>query len=385
MIEQPEPEGGRAADAFRAALARHADEVVPGRSLPTRPARRRGRWLAAGAAVAVAASAVVGFALVDRDRPGDGALDPAGEPPAIAEGWRGVTFRDVTVQVPEDWGDGNVPQTDWCTAGLRPPLDGPYVDTRLGVGAILDIGCPPVPDVPPGFQPGPVSTWLPHLEMYDTTYLEDPLPDGTTTHAGWTLRVRTLGDVQLRLLSESSTEAVAEEIMAGAQQSDTGVMGCDTTSPAQEAPQPEDPVFPPDGDLASVDEEAVWGLLVCQYDRVGPNRPALRAERRLEASKARDWLAAAQAAPRTGGPDAPQNCLEPWESLSSLAVFPLAEDGSRLATAYVTYDACVGNGLRDAMTTYQLTEGDCAPLFGGRVVFGGGQSAVYRVCTAAEF
>jgi hypothetical protein len=385
MSQQPEPEEGRAADAFRSALSRHADEVTADVALPSRPARRPGRWVAAGAALAVAASAVVGFALVDRDRGSDGGLDPAGEPPAIAEGWRGVTFRDVTVQVPEEWGDAAAPQSDWCVGSPSNPLGAPYVDTRLGFGGVLDIGCEEQRGLPAGFGPDPVEQWVPHLKMYDTATLVDPVPDGSTTYEGWTMRVRTLGDVQVRLLTDASTEDVADEVLASAEQTEVGALGCETTSPAQEPVLPDDPASPPAGDLASLDRDEVRGLLVCQYDRLGTDRPGLRAERTLGTSLAQAWLAGVQQAPRSGGPDAPQNCLDPWESQEVLVVHPLGRDGERLATAYLTYDACAGNGLRDAETTYELTGDDCTPLFGDRITFGSGQSVVYGMCTTPVF
>ena len=68
-----EPEDGRAADAFRAALARHAEEADSDAAVPVHPARRRGRWIATGAALAVAASAVaaasIGTPKIPADRP----------------------------------------------------------------------------------------------------------------------------------------------------------------------------------------------------------------------------------------------------------------------------------------------------------------------------
>lgn len=385
MIEQPEPEGGRAADAFRAALARHADEVVPDLALPTRPARRRGRWLAAGAAVAVAASAVVGFALVDRDRPGDGALDPAGEPPAIAEGWRGVTFRDVTVQVPEEWGDASAPGPDWCADVPREPIEGPYVDLR-GTGTfVFSVDCLEKERVPAGFGPDPQRQWIPHLRLIDLTQ-DDPerIPDGTSTLGGWTLRARTIGDVQVRLLTDASTEGVADQIVASATSSDVGALGCDTRSPAQEQPHEGRPVVPSAGDLGAVDLDEVQALLVCQYDRVGVDEPGLRAERLADAATGRAWLDATLAAPRTSGPDQPENCLDPWESGMTLVVHPLDVDGARLATAYVAYDACAGNGVRDATTTWELTRDTCAALFAERVVFWSGNGEAARRCMPAQ-
>ena len=379
--EHLDPEEGRAAEAFRAALSRHAAEVAPDVALPTRPSPRRGRWVAGAAALAVAASAVAGFAVMDRDRPGDGALDPAGEPPVVAEGWRGATFRDVTVQVPEDWGDASAPGPDWCADVPREPIDGPYVDLRGNGGFVFSIGCFDQESVPPGFGPDPEDQWIPHVRLVDLTQDDlERIPDGMTTHEGWTLRARTLGDVQVRLLTDASTEDVAEAIVASAQQSGLGALGCDTTSPAQEQPREDRPVVPSEGSLSAVDPGNVRGLLVCQYDRVGPDGPGLRAERLGDVDAARSWLSAVLGAPRTGGPDQPENCSEPWESGMTLVVHPLGPDGERLATAYVAYDACAGNGVRDGETTWELTRDTCAALFGERVVFWSGNGEAAKRC-----
>ena len=381
MSERTEPENGRAADAFRAGLARHADEVAPDVALPQRPARRPGRWVAAGAALAVAASAVVGFALLDRDRPGDGALDPAGEPPAIAEGWRGVTFRDVTVQVPEEWGDASAPGPDWCADVPRDPIEGPYVDFRGTGGVVRLIGCLETGRVPAGFGPDPEGQWVPHLKLVDLTSDDvTEVPDGMSTYEDWTLHARTIGDVQVRLLTDDSTASLADRVMASATQSDVGALGCDTTSSAQEQPAEGRPIIPSAGDLLSLDPEQLDSLLVCQYDRVGTGVPGLRAERLADAPAARAWLGAVLDAPSTGGPDQPQNCAEPWDSYMTLVVHPLDADGSRLATAYVSYDACAGNGIRDASTTWELTQDDCAALFDGRVRFWSGNGEAGARC-----
>lgn len=376
-----EIEDRRAGEAFRAALTRAAGEAPLDVAAPQRPARRPWRWVAAGAAAAVAASAVVAVSLVGGPDD-DGALDPTGEPPAIAEGWRGVTFRDVTVSVPEDWGDGYALDSDWCADVAREPVTAPFVDVEAGSGAVLSIGCPEQPKVPEGFGPEPQELWVPHLELLPVgpVTAEESLPDGATTHEGWTLRVLTIGEVQLRLLTDAGTEALADEVVGSARRTSIGSLGCDTTSPAQEPPETAQPVFAPTGDLRAVDADRVEALLVCQYDRVGTSTPGLRAEGLVEGPDARAWLEAVREAPRASGPDRPENCLDPWESGMALAVHPLDEGGHRVGTAYVTADACAGNGLRDARTTYQLTSGTCAPLYGGRVAWWGGQAAVGAVC-----
>ena len=76
----------------------------------------------------------------------------------------------------------------------------------------------------------------------------------------------------MRLLTDASTEDVADGILGSVQRSDTGALGCETTSPAQEPVRPDDPAFSPAGDLDSLDRADVQGLLICQYDRVGTER-----------------------------------------------------------------------------------------------------------------
>jgi hypothetical protein len=178
---------------------------------------------------------------------------------------------------------------------------------------------------------------------------------------------------------------VADEILASAERSEISVLGCETTSPAQERPREDRPVVPEAGELAEVEVDDVAALLICQYARVGTGRPGLGAERLVEGRSARDWVAAVRDAPRGPGPDRPENCLEPWESGSSEVVFPIDADGTRLAAIYVTADACAGNGLRDATTSYQLTEATCAPIFDERVVWWGGQSVVAQVCLPEQY
>lgn len=188
----------------------------------------------------------------------------------------------------------------------------------------------------------------------------------------------------MRLLTDASTEDVADAIVASATRGDAGALGCDTTSPAQEQAREGRPVVPREGNLAAVDPGEVQGLLVCQYDRVGPDSPGLRAERLAAAGTARSWLAAVLGAPSTGGPDEPENCSEPWESGMTLVVHPLGSGGERLATAYVAYDACAGNGVRDATTTWELTRETCAALFSDRVVFWSGNGEAARRCMPAQ-
>lgn len=84
--------------------------------------RRRRRTVAGVAATAVVFVAVpVGVAVLDRDEARDPRRDStdvvASDLPAIPDGWRWESWRDVQIAVPGDWTTGAASQ--WC--GSRPP------------------------------------------------------------------------------------------------------------------------------------------------------------------------------------------------------------------------------------------------------------------------
>ncbi len=95
-------------------------------------ARRRTTGTVVAAAVAVAAVPVVLALTLPGDAPdrspvspqtSDSTPSPSPSPDgdAVADGWRVESWRNVTLQVPDDWGYGG--GTDWCAAdgsGSRP-------------------------------------------------------------------------------------------------------------------------------------------------------------------------------------------------------------------------------------------------------------------------
>ena len=75
--------------------------------------RRRTTWAVATAAV-VAAAIPVGLSLGGSDPTPDDTAPIASEAPPVTDGFRAETWRDLTLEVPEDWGHGG---SDWCANG----------------------------------------------------------------------------------------------------------------------------------------------------------------------------------------------------------------------------------------------------------------------------
>ncbi|RYC12540.1 hypothetical protein [Nocardioides zhouii] len=80
--------------------------------------RRRTTWAAAVAAAVVAAAIPVGLGLGQvrggSDPTPDDTAPVASEAPPVTDGFRAETWRDLTLEVPEDWGHGG---SDWCANG----------------------------------------------------------------------------------------------------------------------------------------------------------------------------------------------------------------------------------------------------------------------------
>lgn len=350
----------RAEQAFRDAFAREADHLAPA---PRPVVRRRRRWpvLAAAAAVLVLVGGAGVVATMREDpapRPtADDAIDP-GALPAATDGWRWVTWRDVGVEVPASWVDGDEPGEDWCADTGRPVKPtGPYV-ARANNGMVLAIGCfaeeGPKPAV---FGPAPMRIMVPHL----TFATAGEHGDGVTSHDGWTATLRTVGGVQLRLYTDPATSDVVEHVLGSLRTFTTDAHGCDVTSPVQA----EEFVRPAPFDVTAVED--VDSISVCQYDRLpDPEAVALTASRRIEGADASALLAAIRSAPAGGGPDRPEQCSDDLLGSQALAV-RLHHDGGT-DDLFVYYDHCSGNGYDDGTTRRELTADNCRPLFGETVV-----------------
>jgi hypothetical protein len=387
MTDAPEPDE-RAERAFRDALTSHAETFEPA-SLEAPGSRSRRRWLPALVAAAVLAL-VSGTALAagvlhdDDDRDGThlaGKDDLAvGTLPAADAGWRWVSWRNVAVQVPEDWAYGVEPSEAWCVydgqGGASTPRR-PYVALDSTGMVSGDVGCiGESPDHHPAvFGPVDSKYWAPHLAF---GLGSDGNRDrgGVTTFREWSLTEKTVGDVQLRLLTNSDTATLTGRILDSATQFETDQNGCDATSPVQA----ERFVRPsPPFDVDTVD--AVDSISVCLYRRSGTEQPGLSSSRLITGADADALLAAIKDAPTGGGPDTPENCLHNMYGDTGLAVRLHTGDGTRDLYAYV--DWCFGNGLDDGTNRRELTVDNCRPLFAEDPVrLYSGSSAPFSRCHA---
>ena len=224
-------------------------------------------------------------------------------------------------------------------------------------------------DRPRGFGPAPMAHWAPHL----TFEAASGGPGEGATFEGWSTDVLTIGQVRLRLLTDSRTRELVDDILGSARTFTTDMYGCDATSPvqAQEFVRPEPPF-----DVEQVD--AVESISVCQYERHGGEGAALMASRRIDGEAAAKLLRGIKDAPRGGGPEWPQNCVKDQFGEHGLAV--RLHHSGRTDDLYVYYDWCFGNGIDDGTNRRELTADNCAPLFGDGVVAWSYQSALDARC-----
>lgn len=367
----------RAERALRDALARHADEFEPG---PLRTTTRRGRWWLVGAVAASVAVAAVGIAVVVGANDGEVApdalavaSDPPPASPSTSEGsapaTRVVSYRDLLVDVPEDWLDAPKPNSNGCGYPSDPfvALENPTQVFDLML--CLNRG----QDPPLGFPRAKLAEWVPNLQLSDVRNTAESLPDGQETYEGWTLTRRTVDLVRLEVLTDGSTDDLVDPILDSVRMTDRDPNGCATTSPAQAR----EFVRPPAFDITQVRD--VTSIGVCLYDRVGVGQSGLQGSRTIMGGEAQTVLESIQAAPEGGGPDKPQNCVDD-EFGSQVLVLDLAFREALRGSVHVYFDWCFGNGFDDGTTRRALTEAACAPLWGGRVQQYGGSSEPYRVC-----
>jgi hypothetical protein len=210
----------------RASLDARAREVdtspaVVSRVVPShRP--RRGAWVAAGAALAVAATVAAVAVLGDQARESDGAPPAAGpdDPAPVPATWRDESWGGLTVSVPPDWGYGGAPMADGtaCWPSAMRSADGVVNRNELGpyVGrpiAMTDV-CVGDVDEGPLADPTAPNVWLGAGVDPGTVDLGDGWVRETVIAYGTTLSV-TSHDVALReqiLASARPTELCPAEL-----------------------------------------------------------------------------------------------------------------------------------------------------------------------------
>lgn len=386
----------RAERAFRMALAEQAESLHP---VPLTIYRRpTSHWRSLGAVAAVLVIIAGAGLLATRWDDGRAPVerDPAGEHlgdlPRPDEGWKWVSFMDVAVQVPQEWrhADLTSPYVDACPR----PDDGPFVETPNWFFA--DVRCQP-PGDPDGFlSPGP--PWVANLDWTDLALVEEreqrfskvqgrvtgkghdaPAPadlgapaDGTFDYGDWQVVRRSVGGVQVSLLTDATTRPLAERIVGSARTFATDQAGCDAQSPVQVPHQRPDDAF----EVLDVDE--VDTISVCQYTRARADAPGLLGSRLLSGEDADALLEAIQDTAVGGGPERPTYCEHDGAGNAALTV--RLRTGDDVRDLFVDYNWCVGNGYDDGVDRRELTTANCLPLWGGPVRVIGGMDSVFEVC-----
>ncbi|ADP82326.1 hypothetical protein [Pseudofrankia inefficax] len=366
-------------------LFRSSPRLAPAR--PAGAARRDGRRALRPAVAAVAALGLVlcctltacaragGAAEAGPARTGSRPSDATPAPPS----WRTESFLDAVVDVPASWGFDAAPTSDWCVPLGQSPAGPrqPYVDTRGPGSVVMMIGCPGGTHGPDLNGSGvPPEYWTTHLWFAATPAPAGSarVPDGRVSADGWTRIVRTVGSAKVLVLSDGAHLGDAERVIASARRATVDPHGCAASSPIQAGGfvRPAHPF-----DVAGL--RAVGGAAVCLYDLSRPvGTPGLVAFRAIGGPDATALLAAIQAAPVGGGPDAPQDCVK-GESGDTAIVLRLVAAGVA-REAYVYYDWCFGNGIDDGTALRALTTDDCGPLWAERVTLWSGPGGPFQVC-----
>jgi hypothetical protein len=233
----------------RESLHARAGEVQTSPAVISRvvPSRRphRGAWVAAGAAMAVAATVTVVAVLGDQARVPEGGSPPiagSDDPAPVPADWREESWGGLTVSVPADWGYGGAPMEDgtacWPSAmkaadgAANPGESGPYVGRPI---AMTDV-C--VGDVDGGPLADPTASYV---------WLGAGVDPGTVDLGdGWTRE--TVNAYGTTLSVTSDDPVLREQILASARPTDI----CPSELPG--APEPRQSLsvegllgFSPDG------------------------------------------------------------------------------------------------------------------------------------------
>ena len=264
------------------------------------------------------ASAAASEADAQATEPASGPLGGAAPAPA-QDGWRWESYRDVMVQVPAEWGYDASLTSAWCAtadgSGIPSPSSGPFVDLRRGDEPIPAIGCSGEP---------PSNAQAMHLSFRPRTAAAAKV----LGQGDWQESTRELGAARLVVVAEPADADLAREILDSAVQVGADHNGCPAVEPETTAP-----------DIVQLAPQVIS---VCLYDTVAEPQPSLRSSVELAGDAAAAALAAIEAAPGGGGPDADPAECGPARG-ASRAVLLL--DGVAVGFDFA---GCAGNGLADS-------------------------------------
>jgi DNA-directed RNA polymerase specialized sigma24 family protein len=300
-----------------------------------RARHRRGLRLAAAGAVA-ALVVPVGWAL------GTGGGTPAGQrppaalgsglSPAVLGGWRWESWGGVQVQVPRDWGHGDL--TQWCVSAgpSGPAVDRPELSSAHALCSLQDNGRP---------------TYTAGLLLRRVG--EGPRLSRADVAPYDSARIRTVGGVTLTVVD--TTPTVADAILASAEVvGRRDVNGCtprrDRVRSALSAN--------PSPDEAMPQARSVVAVSVCRYGLQGWPQPTLLSSRLLSGRPADRVVAALRAAPAKPPSSAPNGCRTPAQEFAVLELWAGHGTGAP-DNVVVRYDGCRHHGINDGTTVRGLT------------------------------
>lgn len=378
MTDQFDAEERAFRDALREAGEAESFDPIDAAELPRQSARSRGWTGAVAAAVVIGVVGLVGAVVLPYlqaagtsttagaapEAPQDAATAEAGPEMAPAParengldapqpGFRWESFRDVVVQVPQDWGYGHAPTSAWCISEDWPQT--PYVDLARGSGMVPAILCEGVM---------PADKLVPHLVF--------SLPDGVPPERladGWTYHTRQLGSVTVSVATDADRADLADQILATATVVAGDHNGC--------------PVSAPEADGGGLTPLSGAPIVFCLYDSDSADAPGLRASVALDGDAAgRAWDAIA-AAPTGGGPDASAATCSELPPGTGEPVGFLLVDGRAFR---FEFSGCTGNGLSDPSpqaALREITPDLCRALLVPPVWINSGSGPAAEVCLMA--
>nr|WP_300142224.1 hypothetical protein [Propionicimonas sp.] len=269
---------------------------------------------------------------------------------APAAGYRWESYRDVAVQVPDDWGYASAPRSDYCLMKTFP--DEPYVDLARGAEPVRAIACA---------EPLADDDQAVHLS-FSPADGEEPWSAPSEV---WRQYTRELGEARITVTAQADQAGLAEEILDSAIVTPDGAdpNGCPVTYPAA------GPV-----ELSRLDPSRI---AVCLYEADG-DRGAFRASVVLTDSAAAKAWQAVQSAPGGGGPDG-----DPAQCGASAGWPLLLFVGEGRVPVTMSVGGCAGNGVSDAAAaskTRKLTSALCRALLVDPVRISVGSGPAGELC-----
>jgi DNA-directed RNA polymerase specialized sigma24 family protein len=306
-------------------------------------ARRQRRLRLAAAATASALVLPAGWALATGDGPPTqreprAALGSALSPAALGS-WRWESWGGVQVQVPGDWGHGDL--TQWCVSAgpSGPAVDRPERRSTHAPCSLYD-------DARPTYTGGLL------LRRAD----DGPRLTRADVAPYASVRLRTVGGVTLTVVDMDP--AVGRAILASADV--VGPRDANGCRPRRANRRAAPSAHPSPGE-AVPRAGAIVAVSVCRYGLRGWQRPTLLSSRLLSGRPADRVVAELRSAPAEPPSSAPTGCRLPAQEFAVLELWTGHGTGGP-GSVVVNYDGCRGHGIDDGASVRGLTAPVLAPI-----------------------